>query len=128
MDPPLCAREKTAVWNGNIRHRRSKKKFKTQPSAGKVTLTVSWDSQGSTLEHYQERDTTVNSARYSEMLRDKLKPTIRTKRRGLLLKGVAFLHDNSRPHTAAHTVETLRHLNFEVLEHPPHSPDLAFSD
>jgi hypothetical protein len=26
--------------------------------------------------------------------------------------------------TAAHTVETLK-LNFEVVEHPPHSPDLA---
>jgi histone-lysine N-methyltransferase SETMAR len=62
------------------------------------------------------------------MLRDKLKPAIRTKCWGLLSKGVALLHDNARPHTAAHTVETLHHLNFEVLEHPPYSPNLAPSD
>jgi hypothetical protein len=27
-----------------------------------------WDSQDPVLEHYQERGTTINSARYSEML------------------------------------------------------------
>jgi histone-lysine N-methyltransferase SETMAR len=91
-------------------------------------LTVFWYSQGPILEHYQERSTTVNSARYSDILRDKLKPAIRTKRRGLLSKGVALLDDNARPHTAAHTLKTLRHLNFEVLEHPPYSLDLVPSD
>jgi hypothetical protein len=51
-----------------------------------------------------------------------------TERQGLLLKGVALLHDNAHLHTAAHTVETLRHLNSEVLEHPPYSTDLTSSD
>lgn len=91
-------------------------------------LTVFWDSQGPLLEHYQERGTTINSVRYSEMLTAKLKPAIRSKRRGLLSKGVVLLHDNARPHTAAHTAETLQKLNFEVLDHPPYSPDLAPSD
>ena len=36
-----------------------------------------------------------------------------------------LLHDNVRPHTAAHTVETLQKLNFDVLAHPPYSPDLV---
>ena len=39
-----------------------------------------------------------------------------------------LLHDNVRPHTAAHTAETLRKLKFEVMAHPPYSPDLAPSD
>ena len=40
-----------------------------------------------------------------------------------------LLHDNARPHTAAHnTAETLRKLKFEVMTHPPYSPDLAPSD
>jgi hypothetical protein len=52
------------------------KKVRTQPSTGKVILTVFWDSQGPILEHCQERGTTVNSAHYSDMLRDKLKPAI----------------------------------------------------
>ena len=57
-----------------------KKNFKTQPSAGKLMLTLFWDSQGQVLEHYQERGTTINSAQYSEMLTDRLKPEIRGKR------------------------------------------------
>ena len=65
----------------------SKKQFKTQPSAGKLMFTVFWDSQIPVLEHYQERGTTINSARYSEMLTDRLKSAIRSKRRGLLSKG-----------------------------------------
>jgi len=45
--------------------------------------------------------------------------------RGLHSKKVLLLHDNARPHTAAHTVDTLHALKFEVLKHPPYSPDLA---
>ena len=99
-----------------------KKKFKTQPSA------VFRDSQGPVLEHYQERGTTITSAWYSEMLTDWLKPAIQSKHRELLLKRVVLLHSNARPHTAAHTAETLWKLKFEVMAHPPYSPDLTPSD
>jgi len=106
-----------------------KKKFKSQPSAGKVMLTIFWDSQGVIQEHSLERGTTVNSVRYSEMLSTELKPAIRTtKCRGLLSSGVLLLHDNARPHTAIHTLQTLVKLGFTVLEHPAYSPDLAPSD
>lgn len=81
-----------------------RKKFKSQPSPGKLMLTVFWDSQGPIMEHYQERGSTINSAPYSEMLIDKLKPEIWSKRWGQLSKGIVLLHDNARPHTAAHTV------------------------
>ena len=37
------------------------------------------DSQDPELEHYQERGTTINSVRYSEMLTERLKPAIRAK-------------------------------------------------
>jgi len=37
-----------------------------------------------TLEHYQEKEQTLNGAPYSAMLKDKLKPAIRHKRRGLV--------------------------------------------
>ena len=53
-----------------------RKKFKGQPSAGKLMRTVFWDSQGPVLEHYQDKGTTINSAYYSEILTDRLKPEI----------------------------------------------------
>ena len=81
----------------------------------RTTLNVFWDWQGPVLEHYQERGTTINSAWYSEMLTDRLKPAIRSKCQVLQLKGVELLHDDARLHTA----ETLQKLKFEVMAHPP---------
>jgi hypothetical protein len=62
----------------------------------------------------------------SDMLVNELELAIRSKRRGTSLKkGIVA---SQRPHTAGHTVDTLRALKFEVLKHPPYSPDLAPSD
>jgi histone-lysine N-methyltransferase SETMAR len=46
----------------------------------------------------------------------------------MLTSGVELLHDNARPHTAARTRALLEHLNLELLDNPPDSPDLATSD
>jgi len=43
-------------------------------------------------------------------------------------KGVVFHHDNTRPHTSLMTQNKLTELGWEVLMHPPYSPDLALSD
>jgi len=39
-----------------------------------------------------------------------------------------LLHNNARPHTAAHTLETLKQLKWEAMEHPAYSPNLVPSD
>jgi histone-lysine N-methyltransferase SETMAR len=36
--------------------------------------------------------------------------------------------DNATPHTAGKTRETIEKMGWEILEHPPHSPDHAPSD
>jgi hypothetical protein len=46
----------------------STKMFKVTPSAGKVMLTVFWDSQGVLLAHFQKHGQNVNSASYCEVL------------------------------------------------------------
>jgi len=104
------------------------KKYKMQPSAGKLMLTVFRESQGPILETYQERETTVTSATYCDILQRELKPAICSKRRGKLSKEMLLLHDNARPHTAAHTLETLKQLKWEAMEHPAYSPNLVPSD
>jgi hypothetical protein len=84
----------------------SSKKFKVTPSAGKVVLTVFWDSQGALLAHIQKRGENVTSASHCEALL-KLWDAIRRKRRGQLARGVLLLRDNARPHTAQATQETV---------------------
>ena len=39
-----------------------------------------------------------------------------------------LLHDDARQHTAHAKIDALETLKFEVLSHPPYSPDLAPSD
>jgi len=104
------------------------KKFKTQPSAGKLMLTIFWDSHGPIFKTYQECGTTITSRTYCDMLQRELKPAICSKRRGKLSKEILLLHDNACPHTAAHTLETLKQLKWEAMECPPYSTDLAPSD
>ena len=60
-------------------HLPAKKKFKMCPTAGRLMLSVFWDLQELLLEHYQERGYTMNSARYGDMLCDKLMPAVRSK-------------------------------------------------
>ena len=74
------------------------------------------------------RGNTVTSATYADLLKNHLRPAIKSKRRGLLTIGVLLQYDNARPHTAHSTVATIQDLSFECLPHPPYSPDLAPSD
>ncbi|EZA47910.1 Histone-lysine N-methyltransferase SETMAR, partial [Ooceraea biroi] len=43
-------------------------------------------------------------------------------------KGILFHQDNARPHVSALTLRKIGELNWELLEYPPYSPDLAPSD
>ncbi|KAL4143874.1 hypothetical protein QTP88_006129 [Uroleucon formosanum] len=70
---------------------------------------------------------TINAAKYCETLK-KLRRAIQNKRRGLFTSGVCLLHDNARPHTANVTKQLLDSFGWDVLNHPPYSPDLAPSD
>jgi hypothetical protein len=58
-------------------------KFKTQPSAGKLMLTIFWDSQGHILQTHLERGTAIN-ATCCDMLQSWLKPANHSKRNGRL--------------------------------------------
>jgi len=60
----------------------------------------------------------------------KLEDILKEKRRGKVTKGVLFLHNNAPTHRALATQKKLAYLGFqyEYLDHPPYSPDLAPSD
>ena len=103
------------------------KKFKVTPSAGKVMLTVFWDCQGVLLTEFQQRDHTIMSASYRTIL-TKLCGAIRRKQPGLFTKGMLLLYDNAHPHSANQTTATLKSFKWQVLQHPPYSPDLTPSN
>jgi hypothetical protein len=52
------------------------KKFKSQPSAGKIIFTLLWDMEGVTLVHVTPKGETVNRQNYCDILRAKLKLAI----------------------------------------------------
>jgi histone-lysine N-methyltransferase SETMAR len=102
-------------------------KVLSTPSAGKVMLTMFLDSQGVLLAQFQKRGENLNSASYCKVLL-KLRDAIRRKRPSQLAKGVLLHHGKERPHTARAIQERIQELQWELLEHPPYSPDLAPSD
>ena len=88
-------------------------------------LCVWWDWKE--IVHYEllSSNQTINSELYCEQLQ-RLQQAIERKRPELInRRGVVFHHDNARPHTSLMTWQKLRELGWEVLMHPPYSPDIA---
>jgi histone-lysine N-methyltransferase SETMAR len=69
----------------------------------------------------------MNAAYYCQLL-DDMKAAYKTKRRRQPIRNVILLHDNARPHTAVLTQDKLKEFHWEILEHPPYSPDLPPSN
>ena len=102
-------------------------KARTVASAEKIMMSVFWDTEGVLLVDFLEKGATINSEYYCSLLK-KLRETIRFKRRGKLSSVPILHHDNATPHTAKITGETVEKFGWEILPHPPYSPDLAPSD
>ena len=62
------------------------KKFKTQPSAGKVMVTVFWHAKGVIMLDFLPKRSTITRVYYADLL-DQLRTAIRKKRRGKITYG-----------------------------------------
>jgi len=98
-----------------------------QKSAGKVLASIFWDQDGILLIDYLPKSQTINAGYYSLLL-VQLKDILKEKRRGKFTKGFLFLHENAPAHRTLATQKKLAYLGFQLLDHPPYSPDLAPSD
>lgn len=103
------------------------KKARVQPSAGKVMLTVFWDQDGVVMTDFLAKGTTITGAYYASLLM-KLREAIKIKRRGKISKGILLLQDNAPVHNSHVARSEARACGYEILPHPPYSPDLAPSD
>jgi histone-lysine N-methyltransferase SETMAR len=88
----------------------------------KIMLSVFWDSHG--VIYWELVDRTVNSEVYCAQL-DRVANSLFDLGRE---DPVILLHDNASSHTAKVTKKKLDDLGWEVLPHPPYSPDMAPSD
>ncbi|XP_053206260.1 histone-lysine N-methyltransferase SETMAR-like [Panonychus citri] len=95
----------------------------------KVLISVFWDYKG--IVHFEllPEGQAINAEVYCQQL-DRLNEKLSTERPSLVnRKGVIFHQDNARPHTASLTSNKIKNdLKWELLPHPPYSPDLAPSD
>ena len=103
------------------------KKFKTQPSAGKVMATVFWDAKGVIMLDFLPKRSTITGVYYANLL-DQLRTTICEKRQGKLSKGVLLQQDKARVHTCKAAMDAVERNGYELIPHPAYLPDLAPSN
>lgn len=103
------------------------KKAKNVKSAGKVMASIFWDAEGVLLVDFLESGRTITGTYYAHLLQQ-LREKIKEKRRGKLTKIPLFHHDNAPAHTSSVAIATIQNCGFQLLPHPPYSPDLAPSD
>lgn len=88
---------------------------------------VFWDAKGIIMIDYLQKGKTINKEYYMALL-DRLSDEIKKKRPHLAKKKILFHQDNAPSHKAKVTEEKFKQLGWELLPHPPYSPDLAPSD
>jgi len=76
---------------------------------------------------YLEKVQTIIRDYYVGLL-DRLNGKIKKKRPHLTRKKVLFHQDNAPAHRSVKTIVKMDQLRYELLPHPPYSPDLAPSD
>lgn len=95
----------------------------------KTMLCVWWDQKGILFYELLKPGETVNASRYRQQMINVNLALIDNRpewdgRHGRKI----LLHDNASSHTAKLVKDTLKRFEWEILPHPPYSPDLAPSD
>lgn len=85
-----------------------------------------WNCEGIIHEEYLPPGQTIDQYYYCEIL-GRLNKAIYESNPWLIGK-MRLQHDNARPHVSNYTQEVIDRIGWEVLPHPPYSPDLAPSD
>uniref|UniRef100_A0A7I4YP87 Transposase n=1 Tax=Haemonchus contortus TaxID=6289 RepID=A0A7I4YP87_HAECO len=111
------------VWlpKGELPPKQSKRGLQQK----KILLCCWWNCDGMLYYEFLESGTTVTATTYSNQLQ-KVADAILHKYPKRL--ETYLLHDNARPHVVTMTRQKIQELGWEVLPHPPYSPDLAPSD
>ena len=85
---------------------------------------LAYDCQGVLVCHPVREELTVNAAYYCSFFVYQLRRAVRTKSPERLDNAI-ILHGNATAHTAATVQRHLQRWSWDVLPHPPYSPDLS---
>lgn len=91
----------------------------------KLLISVWWDVRGVVYWEALPHGTTITASLYCQQL-ERVDAALKESRPEM--NKVLFLHDNARPHSAKVTHDKILELDWELLPHPPYSPDLAPTD
>lgn len=135
LDRMITGDEKWITYENVVRKRAYCEPGKAVPSTSKPGLTINkrmlciwWDIQGPIHYELLKPNEKLNSERYCQQL-DDLNQAIKVKRPAMFNRKHIILHqDNARPHTALGTRQKIGQLGWEILPHPPYSPDIAPSN
>ena len=89
------------------------KKFKTQPSAGKLMATIFWDTKGVIMLDLLPKRSTITGVYYANLL-EQLTTAIREKHRGKLSEGVFLQQDNVRVYTCKIAMDAVERNGYEL--------------
>ena len=102
---------------------------KTDRFGKKAMLCVWWDQKGVVYHELLKPGETVNTNRYRQQMINLNHALIEKRPEWARRHGkVILLHDNAPAHKAKSVQDTIKALGWELLPHPPYSPDLAPSD
>ena len=89
---------------------------------------MAYDRNGVIAKDRMPPGSTVIAAYYRKFPQDVLRPKIRQKKSAMFAAGVLILHDNARPHATGAASEISEKYGWQVLPHPPYSPDMSPPD
>jgi histone-lysine N-methyltransferase SETMAR len=94
----------------------------------KVMVTVWWSAKGIIHYSFLQPGQSITAESYCQQI-EIMHQKLATEQPILINRqGPILLHDNARPHTSRTTVGKLTELGYEILQHPPYSPDLSPTD
>lgn len=103
-------------------------KFRRTQAQLKMMMIFAYDNSGIVCAYRVPNGQTVNQECYRQFLMNSLRPALRKKRKSLLDATPLLLHDNATCHKSHRVTSLITSYSWEVLPHPPYSPDMSPPD
>ena len=91
-------------------------------------VTVWWSAAGLTHYSFLNPSESITSEKFAQQIDEMHQKLQRLQPALVNRKGPILLYDNAQPHVTQSVLQKLNELGYEVLPHPPYSPDLSPTD